>query len=103
MSPELLTLLGGALGVVLGGGLLKAVLDFIGSRGKAKADVAVSMITTLQAENARMQKRLSELETELDKERAARRQMETELHAARRVLEQRVSALERDPPEEDHG
>jgi FtsZ-binding cell division protein ZapB len=84
----MVTLLGGVLTVVLGGNLIKALLDFLGSRGKSKADVAVSMITSLQAENERLTKRLTELETELDKERRSRRELET-----------RVAVLERDKRE----
>uniref|UniRef100_UPI003F4972C4 hypothetical protein n=1 Tax=Nonomuraea sp. CA-251285 TaxID=3240002 RepID=UPI003F4972C4 len=85
MSGTLLTWIGGALTVVLGGNLVKAVLDYIGSRGKSKADVAVSMITSLQAENDRLTRRLTGLEDELDRERRSRRE-----------LEARVATLERE-------
>lgn len=101
MTTEMIALLGGAGTVLLGGSLIKAVLDYVLGRGKTRADVAVSMITSLQAENARLQHRLAELEGDLDTERAARRQLETDLHAertARRKLEDRVAALEGKDP-----
>lgn len=90
MSPNVLTIIGGLLTAFLGGGLVKALLDYVGNRGKARSDYALSTLTNLQEWNASLQKRIRELEEELDRERRSRRD-----------LENRVAALERDQPSKE--
>ncbi|MEU8379790.1 hypothetical protein [Streptosporangium sp. NPDC048865] len=90
MSGEWLPVLGTALGAFLGGGLLKALFDYLTNRRKTSTDFALGTLTSLQDWNTRLQKKIAELEAELDQERRARRE-----------LEDRVARLEREHPEEE--
>jgi uncharacterized protein YlxW (UPF0749 family) len=94
-------MISGALTILLGGGLIKAVLDYLRDRRRDKSQSTVTTFQQLQTWNESLQARVTELEGALDAERRRRRTREDELleelagERRRRVLlEDRVERLE---------
>lgn len=101
MNVSALTLIGGALTALLGGGAIKAFLDYLRDRRRDKTESRVTTFQQLQTWNESLQARVTELEGALDAERRRRRTREDELleelagERRRRVLlEDRVERLE---------
>ena len=84
MRSDIVTVIGAVLTTILGGGLVKGVLDYLRDRRRADADYAVSTFSTLKEMNDRLKAEVVELQAQLDEERRRRRN-----------LEDRVAKLER--------
>lgn len=85
--------------MILGGGTVAGILQFITSRKAQKLDYSAAVHKTLAEFNATLSQDVRELRIELDKERERRIKVEEELadeRRQRRDLEQRVARLERD-------
>lgn len=100
--------IGMIIGALMGGGLVKAIVDYLRDRRTGKLDESKFEFQTLTEMNASLRQQLKDLKTEtdndrrafradLDEERRQRRILEEELAAERqktRALEARVSELE---------
>jgi hypothetical protein len=109
MSPELVNTLGMILGALLGGGIVKAVVDYLRNRHVGELEERQFDFTTLKELNDLLRKDLNGMReelseerrlrvTELAEERARRQRVEEELALAKqriRVLESRMEAQER--------
>lgn len=96
------------IGALMGGGLVKAIVDYLRDRRTGKLDESKFEFQTLTEMNASLRQQLKELRAEteqdrrqfradLDEERRQRRALEEDLAAERqktRALEARVSELE---------
>lgn len=85
MNPALVQWIGGILTALLGGSLVKSLLDYRKDRRQALVDGGAQTMSQVLAWNLRLQEKVTELEEELDKERNLRRS-----------LEDRVAKLERE-------
>lgn len=104
MSPETIQTLGIVLGALLGGGIVKAVLDYVTARKTTRIDYSESVAKTLAELNDRLKLDLKEVRAELAVERSQRRTLEEQLleqraelmeeRRLRKKLEARVQALE---------
>lgn len=109
MSPDTWTLVGGIVAAFMGGGLLKAFVDFLRNRDVGELEQKQFDFTTLKELNDLLRKDLNGMReelmeerrlrmTELADERARRQAVEEELAVAKqriRVLEIRMGAQER--------
>lgn len=85
MNTTLITVIGGVLTAVLGGGFVKGVLEYLSSRRESNIKYGETVLKGLYEYNTSLQDDLKELREELEKER--RKTAE---------LERRVALLERD-------
>lgn len=111
MTPEMIQTIGIVLGALMGGGIVKAVFDYLTSRKTTKIDYSESVAQTLAELNDRLKTEAKELRgeskelrDELALERSQRRTVEEQLievkqelreeRRLRRELEERVRLLE---------
>jgi uncharacterized protein YlxW (UPF0749 family) len=101
LGINITAMVSGALTILLGGGLIKAVLDYLRDRRRDQSAAKVTTFQQLQSWNEALQSRVTELETALDSERRRRRTREDELleelageRRMRVSLEDRVERLE---------
>jgi hypothetical protein len=85
MNTQVLTIVGGVLTALLGGGFVKGFLDYRADRRRTDNEFSVSTFATLKEMNDLLRARVAELEKLLDDEQSRRRS-----------LEDRVAALERE-------
>lgn len=109
MSANILQTAGVIIAALLGGGIVKAVVDYLRNRQLGKLEEHQFEYKTLSEMNAQLREELRDLRAEweeerkrlraeLDDERTKRRQIEDELATERRErtrLERRVSELEK--------
>jgi len=104
MDPETIKTIGIVLGALMGGGIVKAVLDYFTAKKSTKIDYSESVAKTLSELNDRLKSELKDVRAELIIERQQRRVLEEqfleqreELREERRLrkdLEERVRLLE---------
>lgn len=101
MTMNITAVISGVLTALLGGGAVKAVLDYLRDRRRDKSEAKVTTFQQLQSWNESLQTRVTELEEALDTERRRRRTREDELleqvakeRRMRAGLEGRVARLE---------
>lgn len=85
MTGQVLTVVSGALTVLLGGGLIKGILDYLADRRRTSNDFSIATFTTLKEMNDRLKAEVNDLHARLDDERHKRY-----------ALEDRVAGLERE-------
>lgn len=98
MTPEMVQLIGIVVAGLLGGGIVKALVDYVRNRHTGRMEERQFDLTTLKELNDLLRKDLNEVRQELDEERTRRRTLEDELAQERRLrvaLERRVAELER--------
>lgn len=83
MSSTLITVIGGVLTAVLGGGVVKGFLDYLTARRKDKIDYGDSVVKSLYELNENLKDDIKQLRKELEEERKKTK-----------ALENRVSSLE---------
>lgn len=98
MNTQAIQTLGVVIASLLGGGIIKAVVDLIRNRHIGKLEEKQFDFTTLTKMNEILQSDVNAVRKELNEERAQRRALEEELARERRLrqnLEARVEELEK--------
>lgn len=98
MTPDMLNTIGTVIIALLGGGMIKALADYIRNRQVGKLENRQFDFTTLKELNDLLRNDLNGVRVELEEERVRRRNLEEELATERRLrraLEARVADLER--------
>jgi hypothetical protein len=98
MTPEMIQALGLVIGALLGGGIVKALVDYVRNRHTGRLEEKQFDFTTLKELNDLLRDDLNGVRKELEEERSRRRALEDELANERRLrvaLESRVAELER--------
>lgn len=76
MSSTLITVIGGVLTAVLGGGVVKGFLDYLTARRQDKMKYGESVLKGLYEYNEELKDDIKELRKELEEERKIRRSLE---------------------------
>lgn len=98
MTPEMISTIGVMIAALLGGGMIKAVVDYFRNRHTGRLEDRQFDFATLKDLNDLLRSDLNGVRKELDDERVRRRTLEDQLAAERRqrvALEARVADLER--------
>lgn len=98
MNAQAIQTLGIVIASLLGGGIIKAIVDLVRNRHIGRLEEKQFDFTTLTKMNEILQNDVNAVRKELNEERAQRRALEEELARERRLrqaLEARVEELER--------
>lgn len=98
MNPDMISTWGTVIIALLGGGMIKALADYIRNRQVGSLENRQFDFTTLKELNDLLRVDLNGVRVELEEERVRRRNLEEELATERRLrraLEARVADLER--------
>jgi hypothetical protein len=98
IPPELITALTAVLVAVLGGGTIKALLDFSPTRRQVRIDEFKAIDEARKDVIANMQQRLDDAEENITDLREAVKEQTARYHAAMRYLNQVLGLLRREAP-----
>lgn len=96
MSPAWLTTVGTIIVALLGGGIVKAFVDYLRDRRTGKLEQSAFEFKTLSEMNDRLRAELKEIRLEMEEERKRMRMELDEERAKRRALEDQLATEQRE-------